>query len=384
MVLNVSIDDDSDESSDSSTSDGTAEQQDAVNFIDIARRPSTVQCQIPPRKLLCETVSEWPGAEGKTTSRGNVLYKAIVDDDLEAFVHIADLYKTISEPLLKRDDVLSWILSNDRAEMLDELIRRSSCGVDVRVASGDPEDAAIFHDRSSVYLGLNYHGKKRKDLAKKNDPDAFQEEQTVVPLLWKAAQAHAINIVAYLSGDRPLAAYRFYFSTNSDERAERLRRTRNLDTVLPEWLGWCISPLNESPLTSAVLSCDLDTVKKIFERSPRFIASTFCERIKFLGYNILMLAVDRGCSAELFDYLLAKGISAMETDIPRSWNIFHIACSYGHNDLLMHMLCKLPSDTSEALLAQHSKGALDTVCNFSSILHPFSPVDIYAATPFGR
>ena len=44
------------------------------------------------------------------------------------------------------------------------------------------------------------------------------------------------------------------------------------------------------------------------------------------------------------------------------WNIYHIICHLNNGDLLEHFLRKLPRDVSEALLAQQSKGALNTVC----------------------
>jgi hypothetical protein len=40
-------------------------------------------------------------------------------------------------------------------------------------------------------------------------------------------------------------------------------------------------------------------------------------RIKFLGYNLFMLAVDRDVEPGLCDYLLGKGVSPTEVDLPR-------------------------------------------------------------------
>jgi hypothetical protein len=44
-----------------------------------------------------------------------------------------------------------------------------------------------------------------------------------------------------------------------------------------------------------------------------------------------------------------------------SWNIFHYMCYKNHHELLKHLLDKLPRDVVEALLAQQSKGRLNTV-----------------------
>ncbi len=41
----------------------------------------------------------------------------------------------------------------------------------------------IVNDESRVYLGLNVHGKKRKDLARESYPDADSSEDDPTPLL---------------------------------------------------------------------------------------------------------------------------------------------------------------------------------------------------------
>jgi hypothetical protein len=178
---------------------------------------------------------------------------------------------------LDETGVLDAIITNDRVEILDEFIRRTGSGIDA-VPASDDSDAHPFQSKSSLYLGLSVHGKKRKDLARKNDPNATGREDFVTPLLWKAARAHALAIVTYLSGGRPLLAYRFYSSSNSDERAERLRRTANLENVMPEWLGWSMNSLNESPLTAAVLGNALDSIKILFETSPKLMRTVLHER----------------------------------------------------------------------------------------------------------
>ncbi|KAG7089892.1 hypothetical protein E1B28_011526 [Marasmius oreades] len=91
-----------------------------------------------------------------------------------------------------------------------------------------------MNNRNKAYYGLNVHGKKWKDLARKNDPNANQEEPLVKPpLVWHAAVVGASRIVDYLKSDRPLEAYRYYAMCNSDQLAISLRRTTNLEKVLP-------------------------------------------------------------------------------------------------------------------------------------------------------
>ncbi|KAJ7815969.1 ankyrin repeat protein [Mycena olivaceomarginata] len=337
---NIDLDDDSDNDSDNSDdSDGTVEQ-DAINFVDIASRPSTIECGAHPKDLF---------DAGHVFSDRHLLRKAITDDDFEAFVNVLNLYKHSPK-------------HNDRVEMLDEYIRRTGSGIKIQANSQEEgEIVPAVNDKNKVYLGLNVHGKKRTDLAKRNDPDAAHTQDVVeFPLVWRAVFAGATKILDYLQTDRPLTAYKFYASSNSSETAMILRRTTDLAKVLPEWLGWSITPLGESPLTVAIASKKLDRVKYLFEKSPRLMASSLHERVKFLGVNALMIAVQLGCESDLVDFLLAKSISPALTDQNRGWNIFHYMCDKNYHDLLKHLLNKLPRDVVEALLAQQSKVRLNT------------------------
>ncbi|KAJ6544332.1 hypothetical protein B0H19DRAFT_1380614 [Mycena capillaripes] len=252
---------------------------------------------------------------------------------------------------------------SDGTLMLDEYIRRTGSGVKVVQATTDGEDEVlpVVNDKNKVYLGLSVHGKKRTDLAKRNDPDAAQNETPIeVPLVWKALAVNATGILDYLQSDRPLAAYKFYACSNSTETARVLKRRADLEKVLPEWLGWVITPLGESPLTAALASTKFDMVKYLFEKSPRLMASCLHERVKFLGVNPLMIAVQVGCDASIIDFLLARSVSPAQTDQNRGWNIFHYMCDRNSHELLEHFLKKLPRDVVEALLAQQSKGRLNT------------------------
>ncbi|KAJ7683514.1 hypothetical protein B0H17DRAFT_1137647 [Mycena rosella] len=346
----IALDDDSDnESDDSNDSEGTVEQ-DTINFVDIASRPSTVECNAHPRRLL--------------DARPGLLTKTIIDDDFEAFINVLNLYKHSPKHVEFPADTLSSIISHDRADMLDEYIRRTGLGLKIHAPTqnvGD-EDIPIVNDKNKKYLGLTVHGKKRTDLAKRNDPDAAQTvEKVEVPLVWQAVLGGAkTSILNYLLGDRPLVAYKFYASSNSTDSARVLNRTTDLAKVLPEWLGWAITPLGESPLIAAIASKKLEIVKYLFEKSPRLMASSLHQRVKFLGINPLMFAVQLGCDASIIDFLLAKSISPAERDQTRGWNIFHHLCDKNHHELLKHLLNKLPRDVVEALLAQQSKERLNT------------------------
>ncbi|KAJ7165671.1 ankyrin repeat protein [Mycena crocata] len=348
----MNLDDDSDnESDDSDDSDGTVEQ-DAIDFVDIANRPSTVECDVHPKDVLI------PGYFDR-----ELFVMAIVEDDFEAFVNTFNLYKNCPKHVDLPSHLLAWIFNMDRPDMLDEYIRRTGLGIKIQTApiTADEEDVPVINDKNRVYLGLSVHGKKRTDLAKRNDPNASQKDtEPEVPLLWQAVSKGATNILDYLLGDRPLAAYKFYASSNSSDNARILKRTPDLAKVLPGWLGLSVTPLGESPLTAAIVNKNLKMVKYLFEKAPRLMASSLHERVKFLGINPLMLAVQMGCDTDLIDFLLAKSISPAETDQTRGWNIFHHLCNKNHHKLLEHLLAKLPRDVVEALLAQQSKGRLNT------------------------
>ncbi|KAF8169052.1 hypothetical protein K438DRAFT_1730433 [Mycena galopus ATCC 62051] len=350
---NIDLDDDSDNESDNSEdSDGTVEQ-DAINFVDIASRPSTIECDTHPKQLF--------NAAHDNSDR-HLLRKAITDDDFEAFINTLNLYKHSPKHVDLPGYVLETIALKDRVEMLDEYIRRTGSGIKIQVSSAEGDEVVpVVNDKNKVYLGLNVHGKKRTDLAKRNDPDAAQKEDKVeIPLVWQAVSVGATKILDYLQTDRPLIAYKFYAASNSTETAMILRRTTDLARVLPEWLGWSITSMGESPLTVAIVSKKLERVKQLFNKSPRLMASSLHERIKFLGVNALMIAVQLGCDSDLIDFLLAKSISPALTDQHRGWNIFHYMCDRNHHELLKHLLNKLPRDVVEALLAQQSKGRLNT------------------------
>ncbi|KAF9460934.1 hypothetical protein BDZ94DRAFT_1264751 [Collybia nuda] len=357
----INLDNDSDEESDSGDSDITVEQAEPT-FVDVAQRPSVIQNDVHPNRLLDLSNAQVSieKEDGKYMNiYANALNKTIYENDFEAFINVLNLYKTTSLPITSNSTYAETIIQKDRADMLDEFIRRTGVGIDVKHVQKGGEEALATNDKNRLYLGLSVHGKKRVDLAKKNDPNATFTP-TTHPLLWRAALAQSKGIVDYLAGDRPLAAYRFYASSSGDELALLLRRTENLEQVLPQWLGWKLTSLGESPLTAAILGKDLNLLKKLFSKNPRLMASTLHEKIKFIGYNALMVAVEIGVDPAMVDYLLAKSISPAEIDQTRGWNIYHILCRKNHCDLLAHLLTKLPRDVNEVLLAQHSKDSLDT------------------------
>ncbi|KAF8164736.1 hypothetical protein B0H34DRAFT_647969 [Crassisporium funariophilum] len=355
----MDLDEDSDnESCDSDDSDITIDQKE-VKFVDIATRSSAVQCDIHPRRMLMETRASW--RKGNEKADAHPLQKAVLDHDLEAFVHIVNLYQSLPQPLEISQDILAHIFKEDQPEILDEYIRRTGLGVVMKGSQDEEIDVlSAVNDKNRFYLGLNVHGKKRADLASRNDPNSTRQEEYQIPLLWTAAISRAKGIIAYLAGNRPLIAYRYYASTHSDERAIWFRRTADLEKLLPEWLGWTINHLGDSPLIAAIIGNNVDVIKLLFKESPRLMSSALQQKIKFVGVNPLIFAVSKTCRTEVFDFLLSKSVSPAERDSIKGWNIYHYICVMNDGDSLEYFLRKLPRDVNEALLAQQSKVRLNT------------------------
>ena len=269
MVLDNDDDDDDDDECSDTDSDMT-ETKKEVTFVDIATRPSTIRSQINPHVLL--KTSFGYGINKKDERKPHdLLMKAIVDDDFAVFIHMANLYKSLPQPLEMSEEVLSAIISHDRPEILDEFIARTGLGIDMHVAQkhiGDTPGPKAVNDKNRVYLGLNVHGKKRADLATQNDPDAKSPSGTFIPLIWRAAKKSAKGIISYLVGPRPLGAYRRYAETHTDERALWLGRVVGLEEHLPVWLGWTTDSLGQNPLTVAILGNNVETLQWLFEKAP--------------------------------------------------------------------------------------------------------------------
>ena len=253
----------------------TVEKKEA-KFIDIATRSSAIKTNIHPRTMLQSCSVKWRKGERKVDA--SILKKAVLDHDLEAFVHIANLYQTLPQVIEMEKDIVTTILKEDQPDMLDEYIRRTGSGIDMesnRKDSGDTEMTAAINDENKIYLGLNIHGQKRTDLARANDPDADDSNEPAyeIPIVWKAVKAKAKAVVEYLTGNRPLIAYRSYASTHSDERAIWLRRTTDLEKLLPTWLGWTMNNMGDSPFMAAIVANDLDIIKLLFQKAPQMMAT---------------------------------------------------------------------------------------------------------------
>ncbi|KAI0824362.1 ankyrin [Trametes gibbosa] len=337
-----------------------------VTFVDIAQQSSHVETDVPPKRLLelsdiylCPNWTEGPP-----------LFKAVMEDDFEAFVQICDLYKSLLESSASDPPAhaVAWICEYDRPMMLEELIRRAGVGIAVPESHELEEDSGDDPHRQSrpkpsakTYFGLNVHGKKRKDLAQKGDPNAPGSAKTFeFPLLWTAIRKGASAVVKYLATGRPVAAYDYYVSTNSGDRAKYLSRIRE---EIPARLGWTSNELNESAVTAAVIASDVDLLKALVGLQPTKLQSALVSHIHYVGFNNILVAANWGSSAEMFDYLVSQGVSPTESDV-RGWNVYHLLCAHSasekHLKLLKHILNKLPLDVTQHMLLQQSKDALNT------------------------
>ena len=89
--------------------------------------------------------------KSKVPVNGSELFKAVMDDDFEAFVQIADLFKALPKPLELPAMAIQWILQYDRPTMLDELIRRSGVGIELPEEShDDEEEESVGEDTDDV------------------------------------------------------------------------------------------------------------------------------------------------------------------------------------------------------------------------------------------
>ncbi|KAJ4472019.1 ankyrin repeat protein [Lentinula aciculospora] len=276
-------------------------------FIDIAEVSSAIQVPFPPSRLLDGLI-----AYEEDHGRSTTLVKAIKTADFQAFIHIINLYKLTEPPIeLSQGYILDAILAADQPDMLDEYIRRTGCGLNLHSHDDGAEakEIHISNDKYKFYLGLSVHGRKRKDLARKNDRAKFRNLQ---------------------------------------------------DHILPHRLGWCINNLGESPLVAAVLSNKLNVLKLLFAKNPKLMSAALKERIKFSGFSPSMIAVQVGCDSDTIDFLLANGQSPVEIDHVRKWNIYHMLANSSKPELFEHLLQKLPWDVNEMLLQQQCKGTLNT------------------------
>ena len=274
LVDNTSIAADSDEEECSSegTDDGSEDDSEKVEpvFIDLDRQDMQVRYDVGPEKLLKDITAYLPTTEDGEAVYLTPLEEAIYNDDFEAFVQIAELAAKLPNPIaLTELGSEDRILSKNRVKLLDEYIRRTGQGIDVPQKKPDGTEDAPERPKGKEYWGLNVHGKKRRDLAAKGDPNACYNSGSRFPLVWRAAMFGALDVLEYLNTDRPLAAYQYYFSMNPKE-AKKVDLPA-LGNSISELLGWRANPSNETALNAALQRGKLDSFKKLLDLNPTLL-----------------------------------------------------------------------------------------------------------------
>ncbi|KAH9017612.1 ankyrin repeat-containing domain protein [Lactarius pseudohatsudake] len=360
-ILRNNSDSDEEGEFDSDADDsGDYSEEKPINFTDIAARPSSVRTDVPPKKMLeLQTAFLQPGLKRVSC---NPLQRAIIDDDFEAFVHILNLYEFAGAATWPDSRIYDFAVALDRPDMLDELIRRSGVGIPI------PSDAAKASGADSkkapeerVYLGLKVGGKRRTDIV--NHRQTQHKTLTYnYDLLRSAIKFGATNVIDYLAGPRPTAAFTHYAETHDNDIAQYLKSIKDLSTVLPDLLGWKPDELNESPLLCAVIDNKIDVLKQLFELKPNMMEEALHLRVRTMSFNPLLAAAYSCIDTEIVDLLLEKGCDPSERDF-RGWNIYHIACLSSDNEGLQfveHLLKTLPEELTRELMTQTSREASNT------------------------
>jgi hypothetical protein len=217
-------------------------------------------------------------ADGKRVSC-NPLQKVIREDDFEAFVHTLELYQFAGVALWPAADVHELAVTLDRPDMVDELTCRTGVGIPYCPSDTEiPQQETLkkVKERKRVYLGLKVGGKRRADTTQQAPKSITYNYD----LLRSAITHGSSKVVEYLAGSRPLAAYTYYAATHSDDISQYLKSIENLETVLPELLGWQVDELNESPLLCAVIHDQLDILKLLFTLKPRLMEDALHKRYR--------------------------------------------------------------------------------------------------------
>jgi hypothetical protein len=244
-------------------------QQKEIDFIDVAARPSVVRAEVSAKTML-KTKSCLLRPDGKRVHR-NPLQKTIEEDDFEGFVCILELYQSAGVAIWPVSEAHELVVTLDRPDMLDELTRRTGVGIPYPLGTAKGSLAnpnKVAEER--IYLGLKVGGKRRADMTQqiRSDNRALVYNYD---LLRSAISSGAAKIVEYLAGPRVLAAYTYYAATHSDDIAQCLKSVGDLETALPDLLGWQIDELNESPLLGAVVHNKMDILKLLFALKPNLM-----------------------------------------------------------------------------------------------------------------
>jgi hypothetical protein len=267
------------ESDYSEGSDTPMRDANELDFVDIAKRPSTVQSDTNPATFL--DISAPILNNNNEVIEGPPLRVAISLKDSEALKTVLGLYSVVDRSTQLPEWALDSILGSNSPEMLDVLIRKTGWGLDLGDAPEEPitegEDKNCS-SKAALYLGLDVHGKKRKDLASHSDPNSRHGSMAKTPMLWKAIRANATSVIEYLASNKVIDAYATFAKSNDGDSALQLRRVKDLHSWIPERLGWGLSRAGESPLIAAASAEKASALKILFELVPEKMARYLNEK----------------------------------------------------------------------------------------------------------
>jgi len=290
-----------------------------AEVMDISHRMSTVRVPVGPSALF---------RAAPHLSNGDVLHQtplaaAVHAGDVGAAKQILSLHKLCESSFpLNPDMELSNILRSDSPAMLDLFIRKFGIGLGLsEEEEDDPQGAEVIKKMPKTYLGLDVHGVKRKDLAKKNDRDAPRRVRQVhrIPLLWSATTVSATKIIDWLATPAPFEAYKAFMSSASEEDtiAKALKKIKDMETQLPELLGFLPNELGETAVFAALfgqLEKNLAIVKQLYKLSPHLKNTFTASRVKGVELTPIMTVCANNCHKDLFDFFLSHGANPMDVD----------------------------------------------------------------------
>ncbi|KAG8952590.1 hypothetical protein FRC04_003951 [Tulasnella sp. 424] len=370
---------DDDDDADSNASDETEKRP--AGYTNLAKRFHTVSVKVKPNQLLSYDTKCIVAAPGSDAFAGlaDPITLAVLENDVEAFTQIADMMEHLEEPLPISGVLLLSILASNSPDMLDIYIRRTGEGLSLpqpkaKAATDDKAEAQRQNDddeEHKIYVGLDVNGRKRKDLARRDDPNApyapyYAGTGNKIPLAWNAASKHATAILEYLSSPRAFEAYKYYAETSKTKLAKRLTEVLQNTDDFPKLVGFSVTRLAETPVLAAVWNPTkpdriLPTLKKLMELHPRLTADGLRLQVKPNRMSAFLLLCSTNASVEVFDWMLANGADPLVRE-ERGWNILHLMFnSYEINwTLIEHALAKLPADVIQTLMAQQSRTQRNT------------------------
>ncbi|KIO26966.1 hypothetical protein M407DRAFT_23791 [Tulasnella calospora MUT 4182] len=373
-IIRFDDDDDDDEDSDANSCASDETEKRPAGYTDLAKRFHTVSVKIKPNQLLSYdaqcAIEGTSGANGYTGTADPITV-ATWENDVEAFAQIADMMANLKEPISIPERLRDTILTNDSPDLLDAYIRRTGDGLTLpkpkAKESADTKVQAHQHDDDDddeykIYLGLNVHGKKRKDLVRKEDPNAPSEsdDASKVPMVWRAASYQAIAVLEYLNGPKVIEAYKYYAETYKTKLAKRLAEALQNPEDFPKMVGFSVSRLAETPVLAAVWNpakpdLILPTLKKLMQMHPRLTADGVRLQVRPNRMSAFNLLCCTKAPVEAFDWMLANGADPLVRN-ESGWNILHsMFFSYDPNRTLTeHALAKLPADVIETLMVQQT------------------------------